>query len=42
MLRENTEKLELALIPELQFVANEMNKAHLLSDPELEEIGSVE
>ncbi len=35
MLRENAEKLEMALVPELMFVANEMNKAYLLSDTEL-------
>ncbi len=38
MLREYTEKLEMALVPELMFVANEMNKAYLLSDTELEDI----
>ncbi len=41
MLRDHTEMLELALVPELLFVANEMNKAYLLSDTELEEIKAV-
>ena len=41
MLRDHTEKLETALVPELLFVANEMNKAYLLSDTELEEIKAV-
>ena len=41
VLKDNTEMLETALVPELQFVANELNKAYLLSDPELEEIKAV-
>ncbi len=41
MLRDHTEMLEIALVPELLFVAHEMNKAYLLSDTELEEIIAV-
>ncbi len=41
VLRDRTEMLEIALVPELLFVANEMNKAYLLSDTELEEIQEV-
>ncbi len=41
MLRDHTEKLEAALVPELLFVVHEMNKAYLLSDTELEEIKTV-
>ena len=41
VLRDHTEKLEIALVPELLFVANEMNKAYLLSDTELGEIKAV-
>ncbi len=41
VLRDHTEKLEIALVPDLLFVANEMNKAYLLSDTELEEINEV-
>ncbi len=41
VLRDRTEMLEIALVPELLFVANEMNKAYLLSDTELEEIKAV-
>ncbi len=41
VLRDHTEMLEIALVPELLFVANEMNKAYLLSDTELEEIKTV-
>ena len=38
VLRNHTAKLEIALVPELLFVAHEMNKAYLLSDNELDEI----
>ncbi len=38
VLRKNTEKLELALVPELRFVVNEMNNTSLLSDDELGKI----
>ena len=38
VLRNHTEMLEMALVPELLFVAHEMNKAYLLSDTELDEI----
>ncbi len=38
VLRDQAEKLELALTPELLFVAQEMNKDYLLSDSELSEI----
>ena len=38
VLRENTEMLELALVSEWRFVANEMNNAYLLSDDELDNI----
>ncbi len=41
MLRDRTEMLEIGLVPELLFVAHEMNKAYLLSDTELEEIIAV-
>ena len=41
VLRDHTEKLETALVPELLFVVHEMNKAYLLSDTELEEIKTV-
>ncbi len=41
VLRDHTEMLEIALVPELLFVANELNKAYLLSDTELEEIKAV-
>ena len=41
MLRDYAEMLEIALVPELLFIANEMNKAYLLSDTELEEIKTV-
>ncbi len=41
VLRDHTEMLEVALVPELFFVAHEMNKAYLLSDTELEEIKAV-
>ncbi len=41
VLRDHTEMLEIALVPELLFVAHEMNKAYLLSDTELEEIKAV-
>ncbi len=41
VLRDHTDMLEMALVPELLFVANEMNKAFLLSDTELEEIKAV-
>ncbi len=41
VLRDSTETLEIALVSELLFVANEMNKAYLLSDTELEEIKAV-
>ncbi len=41
VLGDYTEMLEIALVPELLFVANEMNKAYLLSDTELEEIKAV-
>ena len=41
VLRDSTETLEIALVSELLFVANEMNKAYLLSDTELEEIKTV-
>ncbi len=41
MLRDHTEMLEIALVPELRFVANEMNRAYLLSDDDLEEIKAV-
>ena len=41
VLRNHTEKLEMALVPELLFVAHEMNKAYLLSDTELDEIITV-
>ncbi len=41
VLRDHTEMLEIALVPELLFVANEMNKAYLLSDTELEKIKAV-
>ena len=40
-LREHTGKLELALILDILFVANELNKAYILSDTELEEIKAV-
>ncbi len=41
ILRDHTEMLEIALDLELLFVADEMNKAYLLSDTELEEIKTV-
>ena len=41
VLRDHTEMLEMALVPELLFVAHELNKAYLLSDTELEEIKAV-
>ena len=41
VLRDYTEMLEIALVPEILFVANETNKAYLLSDTELEEIKAV-
>ncbi len=41
VLRDHTEMLEIALVPELRFVANEMNKAYLLSDDELENINNI-
>ena len=41
VLRNHTEKLEMALVPELLFVAHEMNKAYLLSDTELDEIKTI-
>ena len=41
VLRNHTEMLEMALVPELLFVAHEMNKAYLLSDTELGEIKAV-
>ncbi len=40
-LREHTVKLELALVSDILFVANELNKAYILSDTELEEIKAV-
>ncbi len=41
VLRDHTETLEIALVPELRFVANEMNRAYLLSDDELENINQL-
>ncbi len=38
VLRDETERIERAIIPELRFVAQELNKAYLLSDDELCEI----
>ncbi len=40
-LREHTGKLEKALVSDFLFVANELNKAYILSDTELEEIKAV-